>query len=345
MTDSPHSRRYAVPAGLKEYIGMIVAIGVLIAVFSLTTKRFFSVKTFQTIANQYAEYFVVAVGMTFVLIVGGIDLSVGSVMGLSGAVLGVLMAEYDVPVALAVPACLAVGALCGLINGLVTVTWRLPSFIVTLGMMQSARGATFLLTSSETKYVGSEIAGIAGANVLGLSAPFLIAVGVVVVGQLVLSRTVFGRHAIALGTNAEAVRLAGVDPRPVKLTVFVMSGLLAAAGAVFRTSRMESADPNAGTGFELEAIAAVVIGGTSLMGGRGSVVRSFLGVMIIAVLSSGLFQVGAPEHNKWLFTGGVIVAAVILDHYRQRLRPGGASLSGNDDDRRTARPPTIPRRQ
>ena len=321
MTLSPPGRRRAAPAAVKDYLGMIVAVGLLVGVFGLVTRRFLSVTTFQAIANQYAEYFVVAVGMTFVLIVGGIDLSVGSVMGLSGAVLGVLVARYNVPVLLAVPACLAVGAFCGFVNGLVTVAWRLPSFIVTLGMMQSARGATFLLTSSETQYVGGEIAGIAEADLLGLSAPFLIAMGVVAVGQFVLSRTVFGRHAIALGTNEEAVRLSGIDPRPVKLTVFVASGLLAAAGAVFRTSRMECADPNAGTGFELEAIAAVVIGGTSLMGGRGSVVRSFFGVVIIAVLSSGLFQVGATEHSKWLLTGGVIVAAVILDHYRQRLRP------------------------
>ena len=316
---------------------MLVAIGLLVAVFGLTTKHFFSVKTFQATANLYAEYCVVAVGMTFVLIVGGIDLSVGSVMGFSGAVLGVLVERYNVPVPVAVAACLAVGGLCGLINGLLTTTWRLPSFIVTLGMMQSARGGTFLLTSSETMYIGGQIAGIAEAKLLGLSAPFLIAAGVVVVGQFVLSRTVFGRHAIAVGTNEEAVRLSGIDPRRVKVRVFVMSGLLAAAGAVFRVSRMEVADPNAGTGFELEAIAAVVIGGTSLMGGRGSVVRSFFGVMIIAVMSSGLSQVGAKDHSKWLLSGGVIVAAVILDHYRQRFRPGGPVLPTGDDAQRMDR--------
>ncbi len=196
---------------------------------------------------------------------------------------------------------------------------------------------TFLLTSSETMYIGGQIAGIAEAKLLGLSAPFLIAAALVVVGQFVLSRTVFGRHAIAVGTNEEAVRLSGIDPRRVKVRVFVMSGLLAAAGAVFRVSRMEVADPNAGTGFELEAIAAVVIGGTSLMGGRGSVVRSFFGVMIIAVLSSGLSQVGAAEHSKWLLSGGVIVGAVILDHYRQRLRRSGPVLPTGDDAQRMDR--------
>ena len=319
MTQSPHSRRHAAPAGLKECLGLLVVIGLLVAVFGLTTKHFFSVEAFQATANLYARYCVVAVGMTFVLIVGGIDLSVGSVMGLSGAVLGVLVERYNVPIPLAVAACLATGGLCGLINGLLTTTWRLPSFIVTLGMMQSARGATRLLNPSTLTIEGG-IGDIAGAKLLGLSAPFLIAAGVVVVGQFVLSRTVFGRHAIAVGTNEEAVRLSGINPQRVKVTVFVISGLLAAAGAVFLTSRMESADPNAGTGFELEVIAAVVIGGTSLMGGRGSVVRSFFGVMIIAVLSSGLSYVGAKDHSKLLLSGGVIVAAAILDHYRQGLR-------------------------
>ena len=320
MKREARNRRFVVPATLWEYLGMIVAVGLLILVFSLITERFLSVKSLQMTANQQAEYLVVAVGMTFVLIVGGIDLSVGSVMGLSAAVLGVLMKQQGIPAALAVPACLAAGILCGLINGLLITTWRLPSFIVTLGMMLSARGATFLLTSSETQYVGGSIAGIADAKLLGLSLPLLIALAIVALGQFVLSRMVFGRRAIALGTNAEAVRLAGINSRPIKVTVFVVSGLLAGAAAVFRTSRLRFADPNAGTGFELEIIAAVVIGGTSLMGGRGSVVRSFFGVVIIAVLSSGLNQVGAPEPTKWLLSGAVIVAAVILDHYRQRLR-------------------------
>jgi len=319
MTPSQRNRRFAVPAAVKEYLGMIAALGLMIAIFSLVTKHFFSLTTLHTITNLYAQYFVVAVGMTFVLIVAGIDLSVGSVMALSGAVLGVCMVRYNVPAPLAILACLGVGLACGLINGLLIVTWQLPPFIVTLGMLEAARGATFLLTR-ETKYIGAAISPLADANVLGFSVPFLVAVAVVIAGQLVLSRTVFGRHAVAIGTNEEAVRLSGINPRAVKLIVFMLSGLLAALGAVFLTSRMRSADPNAGTGFELEAIAAVVIGGTSLMGGRGSVLRSFFGVLIFAVLGHGLAQMGAPEHGKRLSTGCVIVAAVIVDYYRQRLK-------------------------
>jgi ribose transport system permease protein len=148
--------------------------------------------------------------------------------------------------------------------------------------------------------------------------PFLGALALVVVGQVVLSRTVFGRYLVAIGTNEEAVRLSGIDTRPVKLAVFALSGLLAGAAGVVYTARLAAADPNAGIGFELSAIAAVVVGGTSLMGGRGSAVGSFLGVVVIAVLGSGLAQVGVEEPTKRFVTGLVIVAAVVADRYRHR---------------------------
>jgi ribose transport system permease protein len=298
---------------------MVAVVAVLIVVFSLLARNFLQAATFRTIANQIPDRVIVAVGMTFVLIIAGIDLSVGSVLAFSGAVLGVCMARFGWPLALAVPACLAAGLLCGAINGLVSVGWRIPAFIVTLGMLEIARGGAYLVTGSRTQYIGSAVEVVADTSMLGLSLPFVLAIVIVIAGQLVLSRTVFGRYLIAIGTNEEAVRLSGIDPRPYKLAVFMLCGLLTALAAVVHTSRLASANPNAGVGFELEAIAAVVIGGTSLMGGRGSVVRSFLGVLIIAVLGSGLNQLGAQEPTKRLITGAVIVAAVIADHYRHRL--------------------------
>jgi ribose transport system permease protein len=155
-----------------------------------------------------------------------------------------------------------------------------------------------------------------------LSGLFLAALVVVILGQVLLTKTVFGRLMIAVGTNEEAVRLSGIKTWPVKVAVFTISGFMCALGAVVVTARMGSANPNAGTGMELEAIAAVVIGGTSLMGGRGSVVKSFFGVAIMAVLSSGLAQIGTAEPAKRLITGCVIVLAVILDHYRSKLTGG-----------------------
>ncbi len=307
------------PTFVTDYIGMALALALLLVIFGLSAQNFFTIATFRTIANQVPDITIVAVGMTFVLIIAGIDLSVGSVMALAGAVLGLFLVKFNLPLPAAIIVCLAVGILCGAANGLVIIRWRLPAFIVTLGMMEIARGAAYLVTDSRTIYIGGPVEVITEASILGLSLPFMLAVAIVIAGQLVLSRTVFGRYLIAIGTNEEAVRLSGIDPRWLKLTVFALCGFLTSIAAVIHTARLSSANPNAGYGLELQAIAAVVIGGTSLMGGRGSVVSSFFGVLIIAVLGTGLAQIGAQESTKRLITGCVIVAAVILDHYRHRI--------------------------
>lgn len=301
-----------------EFIGLVVALVLLIGVFGVQAKHFLTPTTFQTIANQIPEAILIAVGMTGVLLVGGIDLSVGSVLALSGAVLGVSLSQWGLPLPVAILACLGTGLLCGLANGLVVIRWSLPPFIVTLGMLEAARGLAYLVTGSRTMYLGAKVEGIAQAGIMGLSAPFLIAVVITIIAQTILTKTVFGRHCIAVGTNADASWLAGIDPKRVRLVVYAFSGLLAAVAATAQVSRLGAADPNAGSGAELQAIAAVVIGGTSLLGGRGSVIASFFGVLIIAVLENGLAQIGAQEPVKRLVTGLVIVLAVILDRYRHR---------------------------
>jgi ribose transport system permease protein len=303
---------------VAEYAGLAAALLALITVFSLSTEHFFSLTTFRSIANQIPAAILVATGMTLVLIIGEIDLSVGSVLGLASAALGVAMAQHGWPLWLALFAALGAGLACGGFNGWVSIRWRLPSFIVTLGMLEMARGGAHWLTRSQTQYLGSSVAGLAGTSIGGLSMPFLLAIGVVIAGQLILTRTVFGRYLIAIGTNEEAVRLSGIDPRPYRMAVFMTSGFLVAAAAAIDTSRFQSANPNAGSGFELQAIAAVVIGGTSLMGGRGSILSSLFGVLIIAVLNHGLAAIGARDETKRIVTGLVIVAAVIVDQYRQR---------------------------
>ena len=308
------------PTFVTDYIGMALALALLLVIFGLSAQNFFTLTTFRTIANQIPDITIVAVGMTFVLIIAGIDLSVGSVMALASAVLGLSLVKFNFPLPAAIAVCLVVGILCGTANGLVIIRWKLPAFIVTLGMLEIARGAAYLVTDSRTIYIGGPVEVIAEASILGLSLPFIIAVAIVIVGQLVLSRTVFGRYLVAIGTNEEAVRLSGIDPRGLKLAVFALCGFLTSIAAVIHTARLSSANPNTGYGLELQAIAAVVIGGTSLMGGRGSVVSSFFGVLIIAVLGTGLAQIGAQESTKRLITGCVIVAAVILDHYRHRIR-------------------------
>jgi ribose transport system permease protein len=315
MAKAASSSVYSIVA---DYLGMAAALATLIVVFGLTTQHFFSIDTFRTIANQIPVAIVIAVGMTYVLVIGGIDLSVGSVLALSGGVLGVSLVKAQLPLPVAIAACLAAGMACGAVNGLVTIRWALPSFIVTLGMLEMARGGAMLVTGSRTMYIPAALAPIAETSFVGLSGSFLLAVLLALAAQWVLSKTVFGRYMVAIGTNEEVVRLSGIDPRPIKLAVFVLSGLLTAIAAVMHCARLSAADPNAGAGFELHAIAAVVIGGTSLMGGRGSVINSLFGVLIMAVLDTGLVQLNAGEPTKRLITGAVIVAAVILDRYRHR---------------------------
>ena len=307
---------------LESCLGLLGVLLILVAFFGFSTAHFFSLTTFASIANQIPTSVLIAVGMTYVLIIAGIDLSVGSVLAVSGGVLGIAMKQWHWPLWAAALACMVAGGFCGCLNGGLTVRFRLPSFIVTLGMLEAARGAAYLVTNSQTQYIGSDIAKVNDINLLGLSLPFFVAVMVVAVGQMVLTGTIFGRYLVGIGTNEEAVRLSGINPAPIKVVVFVISGVLAALAAITYCARLASVDPNAGEGFELQAIAAVVIGGTSLMGGRGSVVNSFFGVLIISVLENGLAQLGAQEPVKRLVTGGVIIAAVVVDFYRTRRTAG-----------------------
>lgn len=302
-----------------EYAGLLAALTALVVFFSLTTQNFFSLETFRAIANQSPAITLVAIGMTFVLVVGGIDLSVGALLGLCGAILGVVATQsWPLAVPVAMLTAMAAGAACGWANGFVSARWHVPAFIVTLGMMEMARGGAYLVTDSRTQYVGSALGWIADAQYLGISLPFALALLATLAAHVTLTQTIFGRRLLALGANQEALRLAGVDPKPLIRRVYLLSGALAGAAAILHTARLQSADPNAGYGFELQAIAAAVIGGTSLTGGRGSMIGAFLGVFIIGVLNAGMAQYGAQEPLKRLVTGAVIVVAVLADHYRRR---------------------------
>ena len=302
-----------------DTLGMAAGVAALAGLFGLLSDHFFTLSTFTTIANQNTDLIIVAVGMTFVLIIAGIDLSVGSVLALSGATAGIAMTQWGWPAWAAAAPALGVGLLCGFGNGFISERWRIPSFIVTLGMLEVARGAAYLATNESTAYIGSRIEGVsAPLPIVGLSPAFFIAVAIVAAGQITLTRTVFGRYLIAIGTNEEAVRLSGINPRPIKIAVFCLLGMLTGLAGLFHAARLAAADPNAGIGFELLAIAAVVIGGTSLLGGRGSVLASFFGVLIIAILQTGLAQIGATEPTKRVITGLVIIAAVVADVYRRQ---------------------------
>lgn len=301
----------------KNFI--LAALLLLILYFSLATDNFFSVVTLTTVLNQLPALTTVTVGMTLVLIVAGIDLSVGSVVGLSATVIGVALVSLGLPMPVACLLGIGAGLAAGLVNGVLVARFALPSFIVTLGMLEMARGMGYLVTNSQTVYIGSGIQAIAlPLPGIGVSAALLFSVSLVVAGHFVLTRTVFGRHLVAIGTNEKAARMAGIDSRNYKLAVLALSGALAGVAGIFNAAYLGSADPNAGIGLELSAIAAAVIGGTSLMGGRGSVIGGFAGVLIIAVLQSGLAQLGATEPTKRIITGAVIVIAVLIDRWRAK---------------------------
>jgi ribose transport system permease protein len=305
---------------MKQALGLPLALLALIVGFGSASEYFLTRDTLVSIANDIPALLVMAVGMTYVLVIAGIDLSVGSVLALAGGLTAIAVQSWHWPVAAAAAFGLMSGAVCGSVTGLISVGWRVPSFIVSLGMLEVARGSAYLITDSRTQYVGGAVAGLSAPLWLGISPAFLLALVIVGASHVVLRRSVFGRHLIGIGTNEEAMRLAGVDPRPLKVAVFALMGALAGLAGIMQISRLEAADPNAGVGMELQVIAAVVIGGTSLMGGRGSVLNTFFGVLIVAVLEAGLAQVGASDPAKRVITGCVIIAAVLLDVYRGRPR-------------------------
>lgn len=303
-----------------EYAAMLVIWLGLVLLFGLLSSNFLSSRTFLMLANRIPSLAVISAGMTLVLIIGGIDLSVGSVLGLSGSMLGVAMAGQHCSFLAAAAVALAVGLAAGVLNGVISFRLGIPSFIVTLAMLEIARGLAYLVTHSQTMYIGNTVTELSQPiSGIGVSWAFLGTIVITIALQLLLSKTVFGRHLIAIGTNEPAVRLSGINPNPKKIIVFALLGLLSGLAGVFYTSRLGSADPNAGVGMELSAIAAVVIGGASLMGGRGSVINSFFGVLIIATLEAGLAQIGVSEPVKRVVTGAVIVGAVVLDAWRHRL--------------------------
>ena len=302
-----------------EELFVVLALLVLVVIFSLTTDNFFTTRTLTAILTQLPGLTIVTIGMTLVLISGGIDLSVGSIVALSSAVIGVALTVFELPLPVAAVMGIAAGGCVGLVNGVLGSYFRLPIFIVTLGMLEAGRGLAYLVTESQTIYIGPSIQALSMPLLgIGISPAFLIAFGLVVVSQLVLTRTVFGRYLIAIGTNELAAKISGIRTELYLNAVLLISGLLAGLGGLINAAYLGASDPNAATGLELSAIAAAVIGGTSLMGGRGSIIGAFIGVLIISVLQNGLAQLGVSEPFKRLITGLVIILAVFLDRWRGR---------------------------
>jgi len=320
---SKRSKRAFVRRVLQE-AGIGVALIVLIVIFSAAAPHFTDESNITNILTQITINLIMATGMTFVILMGGIDLSVGSVMALCAMVAGLVLKSESIPVPVAIAAAvvvsIVVGMVCGFVNGFVSSFWSVPSFIVTLGMLNIARGAALEVTDARTLFEFPNVFNEFGtATLLGIPAIFVVALVMVLLGWAVLTRTVFGRLVYAVGNNDEAVRLSGHDTFWIKVAAFVISGLTVGIGAIVYMARLTIASPILGTGFELNAIAAVIIGGTSLNGGRGSLIGTFLGACLIGVLADGLILIGVGDFVRQMITGGVIILAVILDSYRAKI--------------------------
>ncbi len=303
---------------LAPALGLLALCGWL----SLMTSAFLTPDNLANVLLQSAINAVLAAGMTFVILTGGIDLSVGSVLALSGMVLGRLL-QSGVPWPAAVLLGLLVGALLGLVNGLLITRGKLPPFIATLGMMSAARGLALVFSGGRPES-GFE----PGFLALGEGPALLALMGVVyALAWLTLQRTVFGRSVYAVGGNEQAAWLSGIDTAAVKSLVYVLSGLLAGLAAAMLTARLNSAQPIAGVMYELDAIAAVVIGGTSLAGGQGSVLGTLLGALIMSVLRNGLNLLEVSADMQQVVIGVVIILAVLLDRSRAQLGTPRARLA------------------
>jgi ribose transport system permease protein len=298
----------------------LIALLLLIGALTLLSDSFLSVQNFLNVGQQVAVLAIVAIGATFVIISGGIDLSVGSVLALSAAVFAALFATFGLPWPIAAILGLGVGAALGAVNGAAIVYGRLPPFIATLAMLSIARGLALVVTG------GRPISGfpdsfrwIAGRE-LPFGLPFSVVLTVILyaIASLVLRRTVFGRATYAIGGNEEAARRAGIKVDRKKIAIYTLAGAMAALGGLVLTARLNSAQPQAGAGLELDVIAAVVIGGASLSGGIGTAFGTLIGALIMGFLRNGLNLLNVSSFWQQVAVGIVIALAVMTDTLRQR---------------------------
>jgi ribose/xylose/arabinose/galactoside ABC-type transport system permease subunit len=321
--------------GLLRTLLFLLGLGLLLGLLNVATHGdFLAPGNVLNILRQIAVNAILAIGQTFVIITAGIDLSVGSLIALSGVLMaGALNAGSGAPSAAVLAAAvvgLGIGALAGLVNGFPVVRFNLPPFITTLAMMLMARGLAFLYTSghpieldnSAFNFVGSGFLAPALGHLIGIPGipmPVTIMLCIVVIANYALAQTRFGRYVYAIGGNEEAARLSGINVAAVKLSVYIVSGALAGLASLLLTARLNAGIPQSGQGYELQSIAAVVVGGTSLMGGRGSIAGTFIGALLIGVLYNLMNLLNVQSYAQEVVLGTVILFAVLLDELRKRI--------------------------
>lgn len=307
-----------------EIIRRLSVLGILLLiclVFALGSEEFLTASNLINVALQTSIIAIVAIGMSFVIFTAGIDLSVGSVMALSGALAAGVAVRFGMDTYIGISIGLAAGVIIGAINGLLIIKGGIPPFVATLSMLAIARGLTLVYTE------GRPIAGLderfiywGTGQILGIPLPVIIMIVIAIIAHIVTRYTPFGLHVYSTGGNEETTRLAGISPDRIKMAVYMISGFLAALGGILLTARLWSAQPNAAVGWELDAIAAPVLGGTSLFGGVGSIGGTVIGAFIIGVLSNGLNLMGVPSYYQQVIKGLVLILAVTVDLINKRRR-------------------------
>jgi ribose transport system permease protein len=308
----------------KTNLGIIVAFIVLFAFLALNPKTHSSFMTSRNMFNvlrQISTNLYLACGMTMVIILGGIDLSVGSIIALSGCVAAAGVARYSLPIPVAIVMGLIVGVLVGAFNGLVIAKTTIPAFIVTLATMNICRGLAYVYTGGSPVRVVSKEWQFIGAGYIGpIPTPVVILIVVLIITTILMDNTKFGRHLYAVGGNAQAARFSGIDAAKIKFLVHVFSGLMSGLAGIVLASRMYSGQPTAGQGAEMDAIAAVVVGGTSMAGGSGNIGGTIIGALIIGYLNNGLNLLNVNSFWQYVVKGFVILLAVFIDFMRTQKK-------------------------
>jgi ribose transport system permease protein len=320
---APSFRRLVRGAQLE--LRMLVLLAVISLALSLISPYFFTLSNVLNLMDQSVITGIVSIGQTFVILIAGIDLSVGSLTGATGIILGLALAGLPLP--LAIVSAILAGGFAGFVNGFIITKGRVAAFIVTLGMMSIGRSMAYVLSGANSiSQLPDSLGDLASSTILGIPTNFVVLVALYAIAWYYLTFTKGGRTIYAIGSNAEAARTAGLAVDFYSILVYVISGALSAVAAVFLAARILSIDPIAATGLELDTIAAVVIGGASLFGGRGTIIGTFIGVLIMVLIRNGLNLLNVNPYWQGTAIGSIIIAAVLLERFlsaREARRSAG----------------------
>jgi len=320
-TSSQNNIKISLGVGMTELI-LLIVLAILFAFFAFFSPVFFQFSNIMNLLRQTAIVGIIALGMVFVIISSGIDLSVGSVLGFSGTAVALMMTSHDVPVPMAILLAILASAIIGLMNGVLIYDGKVPPFIATMGMMSLVRAVLMLMTNAAmiSGFPDSFLA-IARANPLGVPLLAIVWILLTVLAVFIARKTVFGRNVYAYGSNKESARLSGINNRLTIYGTYIFSAVMCAIAGILLASRLSNAAPTAGTGIELDAIAAAVVGGASLSGGKGSVIGAFLGAIIMSTLRQGGVLLAVNPFIMEIIIACLIVLAVLIDQI-QRKRGG-----------------------